>query len=105
MQAIKDAAAAAAKAAALRAAKSVKSREHYSPKMLKKLAPAAKIDRKILKTGKNAFDILAQFRNFGIGQTLTRKIWRKYWTDPNVCDCFWTVTRVRPRNRVRFYAL
>lgn len=94
----KEIAAAAAQRAAL-AAKKAKDRIKYSPKMLKKLGPSAKIDRPAVRK-KNVFDLLARFKNYGIGQVVTRTIWKKYWSSPDFCDCFWTVTRVKPRNRV-----
>lgn len=75
-----------------------------SKEVLKQLAEHAKVLDKPNK-GKNAFDILFTFKNYGAGRTITRNVWKKYYEKPNQCDCFWIVTRVRNKTRVCIHLL
>lgn len=75
-----------------------------SKEVLKQLAEYTKLNiEKKPKRGRNAFDILFGFKNYGAGKTITRNVWKKYYQKPGQCDCFWIVTRVRHKTRVCFY--
>jgi hypothetical protein len=71
-----------------------------STPLLRRLAGAGRLPKR--PRAPNVFDHLYKYKNYGVGTTFFRKRWQKYWADPAVPDCFVTITRVKPRSRVRF---
>jgi hypothetical protein len=65
----------------------------------KLLPAAAKIVRN--KRAASLFDVLFRYKNFGVGTNVYRYRWKKYWTKPDVPDCYVTITRVKVKRRVR----
>jgi hypothetical protein len=59
------------------------------------IVKAAQQSARQKKRGNNLFDLAFRYKDYGgSGRIYTRSVWKKHWTTPNKCDCFWIVDKV-----------
>jgi hypothetical protein len=66
------------------------------------IAKAAQQSARQKRRGNNFFDLAFRHKDYGgSGRIYSRYIWKKYWTTPNKCDCYWIIDKVVETCRVR----